>query len=308
MLEKISEKIIENITERLKSKSLDLLNYKDTDVHPRAVVFVDYENIFRRIEDYGSNIIELDLVGNTIEYFSNKGFSIIDFQLYANFDVDHFHTSFHQTYLQSLGVTTKHTSYKGKNSSDIQLVVDALKLVYKNPLIDAFIILSSDRDMIPLIQAIRQEGKMVFLITTKTNFANGMIYFTDYHEYLENILDINPDSNVVEQTLEIGNISDKDIEHAYDIMIILTSSKIWQNYIKGGVPINYEEYKKLVVKLKMMLPIEVDRLFRIAEKMEWIQFYSFMRKNNEIIGIKAGDKIDEFLESDIYKKHLRGND
>jgi hypothetical protein len=50
---------------------------------------------------------------------------------------------------------------KSKNSADMWLTVEALSLAYMAPSIGRFVILSSDRDYIPLAQKLRELGKEV---------------------------------------------------------------------------------------------------------------------------------------------------
>ena len=49
----------------------------------------------------------------------------------------------------------------GKNATDIALVIDALNLLYTQP-IDAFGVASSDGDFTPLVQHLREAGKSVY--------------------------------------------------------------------------------------------------------------------------------------------------
>lgn len=109
----------------------ELQHYYDIQKLPNGIILFDYENIYRRLQEYGKNIIELNIIEIIRKFFNDKRINLLDFIIYANFDEKAFHSSFHQTYLQGLGVNTKHTSNQGKNSSDIQLVVDALKILFK---------------------------------------------------------------------------------------------------------------------------------------------------------------------------------
>ncbi|MBN1410748.1 MAG: NYN domain-containing protein [Spirochaetales bacterium] len=270
-----------------------------------GVIYVDYENIYKRLQDYGKNIIELNLVKKMKQYFLEKGINVVDFIIYANFDEKDFHTSYHQTYLQGLGVATKHTPNNGKNSSDIQLVVDAMKSLYTCDIIDVFIVLSSDRDMLPLIQAIKQASKITYLITTRTGFERSMMNVPNFHEYIEDILGLSlEDINRTDSEEEKIEFNDDDLESAKDIISLLISSKIWDKFIKRGKPINFEEYKKHVIKVKRLLPEEIDRLFKIAEMQDWIRLYKFTRDGMQLTGIRAGDKLDEVLASDIFKERF----
>lgn len=275
---------------------------KEINEQYNGVVLVDYENIFRRLQDFGKNIVDVDFVGKMKNFFKEKGVNITDFIVYANFDVDYFHRSFHQSYLQTLGVTTRHTSNKGKNSSDIQLVVDAMKILFRNKLVDVFVIVSSDRDMIPLIQAINQEDKRTFLITTTSGFDKSIIYLVNYHEYLENILDLRID--YLDYDKDCGDLNSDDIESAKEIIYLLITSKIWENFRKKGTPINYREYIKHLAALKKTDVNNIDTLFKVAAKLRWIKFYEYMQNTNKVEGIRPGERLPELLKEDIFQKHF----
>ena len=49
----------------------------------------------------------------------------------------------------------------GKNASDIQMVVYGMKILYENPEIDNFIVVTSDSDFTPFVLALKESGKTV---------------------------------------------------------------------------------------------------------------------------------------------------
>jgi uncharacterized protein (TIGR00288 family) len=51
-----------------------------------------------------------------------------------------------------------------KNSVDIHLCIDAMKTLYSHPNIATYILATGDRDLIPLVNSIRQHGKRVVVI------------------------------------------------------------------------------------------------------------------------------------------------
>jgi len=55
--------------------------------------------------------------------------------------------------------------YNQKNNLDIQLVIDALEVAYKNDLIDCFCIVSGDSDYTPLVGKLKSMGKYVLGIS-----------------------------------------------------------------------------------------------------------------------------------------------
>jgi len=51
-----------------------------------------------------------------------------------------------------------------KNSVDIHMCIDCMKTLYTHPNIDTYVVITGDRDFIPLINAIRQQGKRAIVI------------------------------------------------------------------------------------------------------------------------------------------------
>lgn len=58
--------------------------------------------------------------------------------------------------------------------------------------IQAIVIVSSDSDMVPLLQAIKYENKIACLFSTRTGFNRVAIRYVDYHEYIEDIFNLTP--------------------------------------------------------------------------------------------------------------------
>lgn len=85
-------------------------------------------------------------------------------------------------------------SKKGKSLSDPILICDAMEILYENPNIDAYVIVSSDKDFLPLIKKIVGKGKEVLVIGMKKdtsdffiNACNSLnVRFVDYEEMFIN--------------------------------------------------------------------------------------------------------------------------
>lgn len=80
---------------------------------------------------------------------------------------------------------------KGKDATDMQLIIDAMDLLYREQ-IDGFVIVSSDSDFTPLVARLRQSGKRVYGIGRKQtpfsliNSCNEFIYIDDIDEHKTN--------------------------------------------------------------------------------------------------------------------------
>lgn len=77
-----------------------------------------------------------------------------------------------------------HMAGSGKNSSDIRLVIDAIDLLYQSP-IDAFVIVSSDSDFVPLVGKLRAGGKLVIGAGRQATASRALVISCDRYFYLD---------------------------------------------------------------------------------------------------------------------------
>ena len=74
-----------------------------------------------------------------------------------------------------------------KNNADIQLVIDALEVAYKNELIDSFCIVSGDSDYTPLVGKLKSMGKFVLGISRSEAASNIFINACNEFQFLESV-------------------------------------------------------------------------------------------------------------------------
>ena len=74
-----------------------------------------------------------------------------------------------------------------KNNADIQLVIDALEVAYKNELIDSFCIVSGDSDYTPLVGRLKSMGKFVLGISRSEAASNIFINACNEFQFLESV-------------------------------------------------------------------------------------------------------------------------
>ena len=130
-----------------------------------VAIFIDFDNIYYSLKDYGLNVEDEAYCVFTL---MNKIYSydrIRTMRAYA--DYDQIKVSFKR--LQEKRVQIKNVYGNGrsedhrKNASDIELSIDALDAYYRNPDIDTFIFITSDSDMIPIMSRLMFKGKKVHL-------------------------------------------------------------------------------------------------------------------------------------------------
>lgn len=155
-------------------------------------VFWDLDNVHLTIqekfgaqEDYLSNLID-----KVFELFN--GDSIRIFRAYADFEK----IIKVQSKIQKKRVTPKHVfssnsgSDNRKNASDIELCLDALEVAISNKEIDYFVIISADKDMIPLMHRLRYYNKYTHLIYLKEAIADDQLIleFVNTYSAIEDLI------------------------------------------------------------------------------------------------------------------------
>ena len=130
-----------------------------------AAVFVDFENLFlslkNREELSGLRIRELSL--GILEQLKARlhkdkapmvlGRGYAAFDTYPGMEVAHD--------LALMGFDPQYvlTGHAGKNSADVQLACDVCRVLYRRPDIDAIVIVSGDRDFIPIARQVLEENR-----------------------------------------------------------------------------------------------------------------------------------------------------
>ncbi len=106
-----------------------------------------------------------------------------------------------------------------KNNADIQLVIDALEVAYKNELIDSFCIVSGDSDYTPLVGRLKSMGKFVLGISRSEAASNIFINACNEFQFLESV----GKRNVEKPKRQKQNISNEEIADESELNKLLTT-------------------------------------------------------------------------------------
>lgn len=82
-----------------------------------------------------------------------------------------------------------------KNASDIELSIDALELCHRCPEINTYVFITSDSDMIPIMNRLLYMGKKIhlFCMDNHTSSYQNMAHFCHIHCDLLSLFEINPE-------------------------------------------------------------------------------------------------------------------
>ena len=150
---------------------------------PNIAVFADFENVAIGARDAGYGNLDIHLV---LTRLLDKG-KILVKKAYADWSrFDWAKKPMHEASFELFEVPK--TSYSGKNSADIRLVVDALDLCHTKSHIDMVAIVSGDSDFSPLVNKLRENGKDVIGIGVKNSTSDLLIENCDEFIYYDDLI------------------------------------------------------------------------------------------------------------------------
>ena len=130
-----------------------------------VAIFVDFDNIYYSLKDFGIVMGEgsYDIFKILNDIYTKEKIRV--FKAYADFE--QVRVSF--KWLQDNRVQIRNVFGNGleensrKNASDIELSIDAIEAFYRKPEVDTFVFVTSDSDMIPVMNKLMFDGKKVHL-------------------------------------------------------------------------------------------------------------------------------------------------
>lgn len=94
-----------------------------------------------------------------------------------------------------------------KNAVDIHLAIEAIELVHTRPHVTVFIILTGDKDFIPLANALRRYGKQVVALgvkgTTSPYLQQAVDDFIFYHQILDDVAEKAEEENIYDVVVRV---------------------------------------------------------------------------------------------------------
>lgn len=138
----------------------------------RIAIMVDIENVVNAMP----SLHAFDLALNSIVTAARKEGTIA--KIYSSGDLescipnDKIRNSTRKS-LQNYNVEHRDIPFSGhKNAADIDLAITTVALLFENPTIDHFMIVSADRDFMPVVKKLKERGKMVTGIGSSPIYVN----------------------------------------------------------------------------------------------------------------------------------------
>lgn len=196
------------------------------------VLLIDFDNIAISTEQFYKARFDVSAV---IDSLRDRGRIIIK-RAYADWKK----WASYQGELLSNAVDMVHVPYHGgsnKNNADIKMAVDAMETVYRNPIIDTFILISGDSDFQSLVAKLRENGKYVITIGVKEATSNLLIYNSDEFISYESMTGLGGESDVGEAYQLLLDVMESTVDKE-----LLSLSNIKNLLLQKNPSFNEKEY------------------------------------------------------------------
>lgn len=268
---------------------------KNNDFH-NVAIFIDYENVHKTLLNSNTNAIREGFFEKLKIWCKDHNRRIVKIVVYCNFDNKDLYESHHQSFLQSYGVETVHTSNQGKNFADLKLAIDVLNSMYTNNNIDEFIIMSNDKDMTPLLNTVRANKRKASILTTGDSYNSVLCEFADEQIKFEDII-----SSVDNGHLIINDIEQKflsDIRKYVDGSISLYEENGKQDYKRHY---NVDYFSEQQSSYYNVMRYEILNIMNLLYKSGNILFYNHIYRTSNTLAIVPTIHKEYFISNNIIK-------
>ncbi|MEO0560137.1 MAG: NYN domain-containing protein [Bacteroidota bacterium] len=204
-----------------------------TDATPQAAVLLDYQNLHHYLKGRAGAAAPADLAGQMLKALRDRlqtdGTRITRGRAYADFGGLDDHARHVQRSLYLHGIEPVYVpSTMHRNTTDLQLAVDAIEMRNRHPEVGTYVLLAGDRDYAPVVQALISAGRRVVVVGFREHLSPYLLDHTDGGEFIdaETLVPSNalaPETKVGEpiQETEFKEIQDPAYEIDYDALEVI---------------------------------------------------------------------------------------
>lgn len=157
----------------------------------QAAALIDYQNLHHylkgRLDGTGSTV---DLAGHLLKALRDRlgaeDVRLVRGRAYADFGGLDDHTRHVQRSLYLYGIEPVYVpATMHRNTTDLQLAVDAIEMRGRHPEVGTFVLLSGDRDYAPVVTALLAAGRRVIVAGFKEHLSPHLLEHTEGGEFLD---------------------------------------------------------------------------------------------------------------------------
>jgi uncharacterized protein (TIGR00288 family) len=200
-----------------------------------VAVFVDFENIYISVRNKHDASPNFELIRDRCEEFGRVTiarayadwyrYPRVTNALYANSIEPMYVPTYY--YDQDQGRSGKAI----KNSVDIHLCIDMMKTLFTYPNIQTYVLVTGDRDFIPLLNAVRQHGKKTVVIGVAEASSSHLAQAADEFIFYSQLIEVEP-------------VSDKKARDPFQTLVEAVHLAR-----KRGIPCTLSTLKMLMIEL-----------------------------------------------------------
>jgi uncharacterized LabA/DUF88 family protein len=171
----------------------------------KIAIFVDYENIRKSLQVHLSHIADPGQIARTIKEAADEHGQVLMANVYGDWALPHPGPNggrvFSAKHFVSAGYEPIMVPVKssGQDRTDMWLALDAQKILFKNPEVTAFMIVSGDGDYGRLARELRSAQKRVMVCGIGVAISRELISLANPLITLENLLGLTPPPTVAKE-------------------------------------------------------------------------------------------------------------
>jgi len=213
------------------------LSFEPLEAEPgarQAAVLVDYQNLHHYLKGrVGRDGSTADLAGQLLkalrDHLSADDTRLVRGRAYADFGSLDDHTRHVQRTLYLHAIEPVYVpATMHRNTTDLQLAVDAVEMRNKHPEVTTYVLLAGDRDYAPVVTALVAHGKHVLVVGFKEHLSPYLLEHTESGAFLDaNALmpsgSLPPEIEVgaAIETTEFADPQDPNYEIDYDALEVI---------------------------------------------------------------------------------------
>ena len=164
------------------------------DINDDVVVFFDFENIVYSLRNSKRENPNFEILMDKCQEYGRVVLAraYADWSRHGSVIAPLQASGFDPVYVPTYFYENKEKKTR-KNAVDIHIAIEAVEVMFTQPHINTFVLLTGDKDFIPLANALRRHGKTVIAVGVKGTTSPYMRQSTDdfvfYHQLLEEPVD-----------------------------------------------------------------------------------------------------------------------
>jgi hypothetical protein len=196
----------------------------------QACVLIDYQNLHHHLKNQISEGSPADvcaqILGGLRDHLS--GTRITAGRAYADFSGLDDHTRHVKRTLYLHGIEPVYVpGTMHRNTTDLQLAVDAMTIRERRSEIETFVIVSGDRDYVPVVQALVGSGRRVVQVAFREHLSPYVLRHTGNGEFVD-ATTLLPEGAVTAQapigepveTTQFNDVAEIETDDAYEALVI----------------------------------------------------------------------------------------